>query len=104
MMIRSTILAAALATGLAVPAFAADQPANADASANSAAVAAYTASLSNAANANEARKFLTAKGYSQISELNRDENGRWSGTAVKNGQNVGVAVDISPKQMPAATN
>ncbi len=103
-MIRSLSLATVLALGLAVPALAADTPAAA-AGADQASITAFTKSLDNAANAQQARKFLMAKGYTNVSELSRDSNGRWAGTAEKNGKPVGVAIDLTPKTIEApATN
>lgn len=108
-MIRSLSLASVLALGLAVPALATEQPAATpaatEAATDPAAIAAFTKMLSDVANAQEARKFLMAKGYTEVSELARDGNGRWAGTAVKNGKKVGVAIDLTPKTLEApATN
>jgi hypothetical protein len=101
-MIRSLSLASVLALGLAVPALATEQPATAaDAGTDPAAIAAFTKMLSDNANAKEARKFLMAKGYTDISELSRDPKGRWAGTAMKNGKQVGVALDLEPKAVEA---
>ena len=102
-MIRSLSLASVLALGLAVPALATEKAA--DAGTDPAAVAAFTQSLSNSANAEQARKFLMAKGYTNVSELARDENGRWAGSAEKNGKKVGVAIDLTPRTLEVpATN
>jgi hypothetical protein len=103
LMIRTLSIASVIALGLAYPAFAADAPAPAATAAaaetgtDPAAIAMFTKMLSDAANAKEARKFLMAKGYTDVSELQRDGSGRWAGTATKNGKQVGVALDLTPK-------
>ncbi len=99
-MTRALSLAAILAIGLSMPAFAAD---NAAAPApEAAAIAAHTAQLSHAANSNQVRKLLFAQGYTNVSNLNRGEDGRWAGTGVKNGKTVGVAVALPAKSQEAA--
>lgn len=74
-MIRTTLLAAALATGLALPALAADQ-------------AAFTQ--------DQARQHLMHLGYTNVSQLQKDAHGNWTGTAVKDGKTVPVAVGVKP--------
>lgn len=101
-MIRSFAFASIAAVAFAAPVLANDQAADA---VDPAAVKAYTAQLSNAANEQQVRKLLNVQGYSQISPLTRDENGRWTGTAVKNGKPVGVAIALPAKPAAApATN
>jgi hypothetical protein len=97
-MIRSLALAAALSTGLALPALAGDMTSETPAD-----PAAFTAALNHAASATTARKILIGRGYTQVSELTRGEDGRWTGTAMKDGKlvMVGVALPIAP---PSATN
>jgi hypothetical protein len=98
-MIRSLTLAAALSTGLALPALAGDAVTNE----TTADPAAFTAALNHAASATTARKILIGRGYTQVSDLTRHEDGRWTGTAMKDGKlvMVGVALPIAP---PSATN
>lgn len=71
--------------GMTLPAFAND--ANSDSAA-----AAASAALTNAANAEQARVQLAHQGYTGISPLYRGEEGRWVGSAVKDGKTVIVAV------------
>ncbi len=80
-MTRIMIIGLALA-GMALPAFAAE---NND-------TAAASARLTNAANAEQARVQLAHQGYTGISPLYRDDQGRWTGTAIKDGKTVIVAV------------
>jgi hypothetical protein len=74
-MIRTTLLAAVLATGFALPALAADQhPFTQD----------------------QARQHLMHLGYTNVSQLQKDAHGNWTGTAVKDGKTVPVAVSLKP--------
>lgn len=41
-----------------------------------------------------ARQHLTRQGYTNISPLERDINGKWTGTATKDGKRIAVAVDV----------
>jgi hypothetical protein len=94
------MLAALIVTGFAVPAFAADEttaPAGAGTSA-------YTAQLNHAAAANQVRNLLAAQGYSNVSSLDRDANGYWTGTAVKDGKAVDVSVALPSKGDAPAAN
>jgi hypothetical protein len=75
-MIRTSILAAALAAGLALPALAADSN------------PAFTQ--------DNARQHLMHLGYTNVSQLQRDAQGNWTGTAVKDGKTVPVAVKVRP--------
>lgn len=97
-MIRALSLAALVSAGAALPAMAGD-----DAASSAADTAAFTAQLSVQANANQARNILLARGYSQVSDLTRGEDGRWTGTAVKDGKTIFVAVEMPPKPV-SATN
>ncbi len=92
-MIRSLSLAALLSAGLAMPAFAAE-----DASAQSGAAdpAVFAAQLTSAAHAKQARQILIGRGYTQVSDLSRSENGYWTGSAVKNGKVTAVSVKLPP--------
>jgi hypothetical protein len=44
---------------------------------------------------------IKAKGFTDVSHLVKDNNGIWRGTAVKDGQNVGVTVDFEGNVNPA---
>jgi hypothetical protein len=63
-----------------------------------------TSFLVNAAGALEARQHLVRQGYINISDLMLDDRGRWSGTAVKDGKTVIVALDLRNVKPDAATN
>jgi len=41
----------------------------------------------------EAQSAIEAKGYTQVSGLNKDAQGVWRGTAMKDGRSVSVSVD-----------
>lgn len=76
-MIRAVTIMAVAASGLSASAFAepaktADQP-KAD----------YSAALKAESGAQEARQHLLRQGYTNVSELAKDEDGRWTGTAMK---------------------
>jgi hypothetical protein len=101
-MVRALSLAALIAAGFSCSALAADEAA--PPATDAAAVAAYTAQLSVAANAAHVRQLLQAQGYTNVSDLNHDEDGRWSGTAVKNGKTIGVAIALPSRQAVPATN
>ena len=88
------IMLIGLATaGMALPAFA-DESSNA---------AAFSAELTNAANAQQARVQLAHQGYTGISPLYRGEQGHWYGTAVKDGKTVIVGV-LLPQGPNGLTN
>lgn len=72
-MIRSYLLAATLAAGLAFPALAAD-------------TVAFTQE--------NAREHLMHLGYTNVSQLQKDAHGNWVGTAVKDGKTLPVAVSV----------
>lgn len=97
-MIRTLALSTLAAVGFALPALADNSP-----EFNAAQTAAFSAELSNAAVAEQARLQLSREGYTGISPLFRDETGRWVGTATKNGKIVYVAV-ILPHVAHATTN
>lgn len=88
-MIRSLSFAAALAVGMSASVFAAD--ANGPA----------TQSLFTET---QARQHLLHLGYTNVSELLKDEHGRWIGTATtKDGQTRSVAVDVKGPAGPKAS-
>ncbi|MEQ1697212.1 MAG: hypothetical protein ABL901_15365 [Hyphomicrobiaceae bacterium] len=93
-------LAAALAAGLSGQALAADQAASPAAPAASVEAAKLTAD----ANAQTVRQILLSQGYSNVSELIRDEKGRYVGTAVKEGKTVGVAMALPKKEVGSKAN
>jgi hypothetical protein len=97
---KSTLaLCALLAAGFALPAYA--QEADAIDPAKSAAFASY---LTASAAEHQARLQLAHLGYASISPLNRDTQGRWIGTAIKDGKQVTVGVDLHKVQRETATN
>lgn len=87
-MIRTSIIATAAFVALAMPAFAAEETQKFDSNST----AAQSAAMTNAASENQARMHLAHQGYVNISSLERDQNGRWTGVAVKDGKTVPVAV------------
>lgn len=99
-MFRTLTLTAALTTGLACSAFAADTQTGPSTAADT---ASFTAALNSAASADAARKVLIGRGYSQVSDLSRGPDGRWTGTAMKDGKIVMVGVELPPRPA-AATN
>lgn len=78
-MIRTPLLAAVLAAGLAVPVLAAG---------NAAAGPVFTQ--------HQARQHLLHLGYTKVSRLQRDAQGNWAGVALKDGRTVQVAVGLKP--------
>jgi hypothetical protein len=42
----------------------------------------------------QAREHLLHLGYTNVSELSKDENGVWRGSATKDGKTLSVAVDV----------
>lgn len=86
---KLTIAAAtvAAATGLALPAIAAETTgslANVQ--------AAVGAEMTSAAEARQAQRILLGKGYDTVSTLERAQNGHWVGTATKAGKTIMVSV------------
>ena len=65
----------------------------------------HSAQLSVAANAEQVRKLLQSQGYTNVSELSRDANGRWTGAPIKNGVRKLVAVALPMNRTaPSTTN
>ena len=95
-MIRTSLIAASAIAAFAMPAFAAEETQKFDSNASSAQAAAMTG----AAAENQARMHLAHQGYTNISALQRDQNGRWTGVAMKDGKTIPVAV-VMP-QVPTA--
>lgn len=90
-MIRAMLLAAAFTVASAIPSFAAE------------ATGPATQSLFTEV---QARQHLLHLGYTNVSELTKDHNGKWVGTATtKDGEARAVAVDVKgAAARQAATN
>lgn len=95
-MTRMTALAAVAVATLSTPVFAAEPATSGDASAQ----AALSTALTQATAARQAQIALVNQGYTNVSELDRDDNGRFVGTAVKDGKTVIVSIDM--RRPPAA--
>jgi len=89
-MTRALLLAAALAAGLAFSAFAGDTTVKTP----PAAEGTKGPAIENIFTSDQARKHLMQLGYTNISALEKDADGKWIGTATKDGKTVAVAVDI----------
>ena len=95
--IRPLSIAAVMAAAISAPAFA--ETANTTSQTDQidpAKSAAFAAALSSDAAAQQARLQLAREGYTNISELDRDRSGHFTGTAMKDGKTVFVSV-IAPK-------
>ena len=88
-MIRTLIFTAAVAVPLAIPAMAEtpQNPTTTNASEQQ-------KPKGNLFNEQQAREHLSHLGYTGISNLTKDENGAWRGTATKDGEQRQVAVDV----------
>lgn len=86
-MMRVLTFSAIAAAAFSIPAMAESQ-----AGSDQAKSEAFGAALANGAAAEQARLQLAHQGYTGISPLDRDEQGRWVGTAIKDGKTVFVAV------------
>lgn len=91
-MIRTLLIAAAAAAPLALPAVAETPAQN-----NATATDARPAMKGNLFSEKQAREHLSRLGYTGISNLSKDENGVWRGTASKDGKQQQVAVDVKGK-------
>jgi hypothetical protein len=100
-MTRVLAIAALMATGASFSAFAADET---GALTGDSAVAAYTHQLSVSADAANIRRLLHQQGYSSISEPVRENEGRWTASATKDGKTVTVSVVLPPKGLVTASN
>ena len=98
-MIRALSIAALATGGLAAPALAGDKAAN-----DTAAVSAHAAELADAYTAKQAHRLLASQGYMNISALDRDESGRWTGTALKDGKTIFIAVVLPSPTAATASN
>ncbi len=83
-------LAAVVVAALALPAFAGDMAPQAT---PEAAAATASARAGNPFTMQTARKHLVQLGYTNVSELVKDADGKWVGSAEKDGKTVIVAVD-----------
>ena len=97
-MIRTSILAAATL------AFAAPVFAETTAAPKTETAPAAQAQLSAQTDEREARSHLLGQGYTNISELQLDQTGRWAGTATKDGKVVVVAIHVPVAKPDAKTN
>ena len=86
---RALALTAALAACLALPALAETPATDAPAPA-----ATGTTAKGNLFTEKQARAHLLHLGYADVSNLTKDENGVWHGTATKGGEQRSVAVDV----------
>lgn len=93
-MIRSLMIASA-ALAMSVPALADDAAAPSN---DAAAVSKFQLAQVNAET--QAQKHLLSQGYSNVSSLEQDAHGRWTGTATKDGKTVIVAIHV-PAAQPA---
>ncbi len=97
-MIRTSALALIAAAGFAVPAFAAEvEPDSAGVS------AAIASDFAFASATRQATLVLAKQGYVNVAITGRDDDGRYTGTAFKDGNTLLVAVDL-PKPHAATTN
>lgn len=87
-MIRSLMVASAVLV-MAVPAHAEER-----AAADSASATVGKLQLAQLAAETQARKHLLLQGYTGVSSLEQDSNGRWTGTATKDGKPVIVAIKV----------
>jgi len=94
-MYRSTALAGAFAVALSAPVFAAETAPD-----EATLKAVYAAELANISAAQQASKILAARGYVNVAITGRDDDGRWTGLAVKDGKTVLVAVELPRPQAP----
>lgn len=93
-MFRATLITVLAAASFATSAAAIEQANN---DSDAAAISAFTAQLTAIANQQQMRKLLASQGYIVTSDLNRDDAGRWVGTALKDGNAVRVALKMPPR-------
>ena len=98
-MIRTLTLALVAAAGFALPAAAADT-----ATIDTSATKTHALELKNQYDAKQAQNILASRGYVNISALDRDDDGRWVGTAMKDGKTTFVAVALPHNGPVPATN
>ena len=90
-MTRILSLAAVLVAALALPAIAGDTAMKATPEATAATA---SAPVGNPFTMEDARKHFVQLGYTNVSELVKDADGKWVGSADKDGKTVVVAVDV----------
>lgn len=95
-MIRNTALALIATAGFAVPAIAAEVEAS-----NADVAAAVSSGFAFESAANQAKLILAKQGYVNVAITGRDDDGRYTGTAFKDGKTLLVAVDLPKPQAPA---
>ena len=86
---RTIAMTAALAACFALPALAETPATNAGTTTETGAAA-----KGNLFTEKQARTHFLRLGYTDVSGLTKDENGVWHGTAIKDGQQRNVAVDV----------
>jgi putative membrane protein len=93
-MIRALSLAAVFVAGLAFPAIA-------DTSTNGAPQATATKNIpdGNPFSMEDARQHLMRQGYTSVSTLVKDANGKWVGSGTKDGRTVPVAVGVKGRSI-----
>ncbi|PPC85595.1 MAG: hypothetical protein CTY31_10120 [Hyphomicrobium sp.] len=62
-----------------------------------------SAAVTTRAGEQEARQHLVRQGYTNVSELSKDDDGRWTGTAMKDGKTNFVAIDLRDGAAKAVT-
>jgi len=94
-MTRALSLAAVLVAGLAFPAIATDT------STNAAPLVTATKNIpdGNPFSMEDARQHLMRQGYTNVSELVKDANGKWVGSGTKDGRTVPVAVGVKGRSI-----
>ncbi|MEQ8822853.1 MAG: hypothetical protein RIC14_00590 [Filomicrobium sp.] len=96
---KTLTTAAIIALGFSLPAVAADSTTKSNT--KSGIVAGHSDELTVHANSEQVRKLLMSQGYSNVSHLRPDANGRWSGVAMKDGKPRAVAVSLPAKSSTA---
>ena len=89
-MTRTLSLAAVLVAGLALPAIADNTATKAAPQAS----ATESSAVGSPFTMENARQHLMRQGYTNVSALVKDANGKWTGTATKDGNKIFVAVDV----------
>ena len=94
-MTRTLSLAAVLVAGLALPAIADNTATNAAPQAS----ATESAPDGNPFSMEDARQHLMRQGYTNVSALVKDANGKWVGSGTKDGRTVPVAVGVKGRSI-----
>jgi hypothetical protein len=89
-MTRALSLAAVLVAGLSLPAIADNTATNAGPQA----AATNSAAIGSPFTMEDARQHLMQLGYTNVSALVKDANGKWVGSATKDGRRIAVAVGV----------